>query len=412
MNAPWIFFLFCGLYAWVGYVLGAWQRRRSRGGAAQEPPLQWGSQGPLLEKALEGISTIRWQGRNPRGALEVVGSLQLPAREAYATLSERLAGTDLQAQLLEEEEGEVRILFERRGGEEEEEPAPRGLAVILGLLTLCTTAWAGAFHHGVLFPLEPAQALLALQAALPVWGTLLVHDIAHYAVAALRGVALSPPYWLPAPLALGTFGSFLPVRRPGLTRGGLLDTAAAGPVAGLFVCLPCLYIGLKNSSFISGAAPPFAPGVPLRASVGLWALCQLAHGSALSLDQRVLLHPLAFGGWVGVLVTALNLLPVAGLDGGHMAHGLWGWKAMRRVSGSTLVFLLLYAFFFWLPLFAWVLFLALAGHARPSPTGNELAPTGLFRTALAYLLWLLAGLILLRLPPSLSELWSLHSPYL
>ncbi|CAF0702487.1 zinc metalloprotease [Candidatus Methylacidithermus pantelleriae] len=411
MNTLWIVFvLFCAGYAWIGYVL-AFPKKERNEREDDVPALSWETEGPIIEKALEGVIHTRWQGEGPQGTLELVGSLTgIAASEAFDTVRKRLADTQIDVYFLGEEEAQVRLTFQR--SHPPQPPSPKLLPSILFFLTLATTAWAGGFHHGITLPLEPSKALLAFQGAWPIWATLLAQDVTRYAIAFLHGIRLGPPYWLPAPLALGTFGSVLPVRHSGVERRGLYDSAAFGVIAGLAVALPCLWFGLKNSSFVSGSPLPFAPGVPLRSSVFFWVFSQLAHGDKVTLEQRAVLDPLAFGGWVGLLVTTLNLLPVSGLNGGWLAHALWGIRALRRISLSTVLFLFLFCLFFWPALLSWVLFLSLLHLGPCRPVQNELASPGWLRTLLGYLLWALAGLVLLPVPPSWKDLWTLHGPYL
>ena len=176
----------------------------------------------------------------------------------------------------------------------------------------------------------------ALDFALGLMAILLAHETGHYVVARYYKINASPPYFLPAPWPVnfvGTFGAFIRLRSPIVDRRQLLDVGAAGPWAGFVVAALALVVGLQGSSVVAevGATEQFVVvGADLHLFLGDSVL--MAGLRALVVGEgTVHLSPLAFAGWVGVLVTMLNLLPLGQLDGGHVVYALFGEK--QRVIG-------------------------------------------------------------------------------
>ena len=174
--------------------------------------------------------------------------------------------------------------------------------------------------------------------AIGLMAILLAHETGHYVVAKYYKINVSPPYFLPAPWPVnfvGTFGAFIRLRSPIVDRRQLLDVGAAGPWAGFVVAVLTLIIGLQHSSVttVQGATEQFIViGADLRLFLGNSALL-VGLREYLIGEGTVHLSPLAFAGWVGVLVTMLNLLPLGQLDGGHVVYALFGEK--QRVIGTV-----------------------------------------------------------------------------
>ncbi len=174
--------------------------------------------------------------------------------------------------------------------------------------------------------------------ALGLMAILLAHETGHYVVAKYYKINASPPYFLPAPWPVnfvGTFGAFIRLRSPIVDRRQLLDVGAAGPWAGFVVAVLALVVGLRHSSVtsIQGATEQFIViGADLHLFLGNSALL-VGLRELLIGEGTVHLSPLAFAGWVGVLVTMLNLLPLGQLDGGHVVYALFGEK--QRVIGTA-----------------------------------------------------------------------------
>jgi Zn-dependent protease len=197
----------------------------------------------------------------------------------------------------------------------------RDLAIHAGLfLACCVTTWLAAElgepddspyrHAGVAF----AGTLM---------GILACHEAGHYIVGRRHGVEVSLPYFIPLPpvISLGTLGAVIRMNRPISDPNKLFDVGAAGPIAGLVVAIPLLVIGLSLSE-----VGPLSPDATIEGNSILYALLKLAVFERWlpgdGLDVR--LHPMAFAGWVGLLITMINLLPIGQLDGGHVARAMLG----------------------------------------------------------------------------------------
>ena len=171
-------------------------------------------------------------------------------------------------------------------------------------------------------------------------GILLAHECGHYFAALRYGMSATPPFFIPVPFGVGTMGAIIRIRTPMLHRRSLLDIGAAGPIAGLVVAITVLALGFHFAPYVP--AGDIAPDA-FRARLG---------DSILSSSLRWLIkdprptgymlaaHPFRLAGWFGLIVTALNLLPVGQLDGGHCAYALFG-RRQRALGFGTLAALLL-----------------------------------------------------------------------
>lgn len=161
-------------------------------------------------------------------------------------------------------------------------------------------------------------------------GILLCHELGHYVVARRHGIDVSLPYFIPMfpQISFGTMGAVIRMKQPIERRDALLDVGAAGPLAGLLVAIPLLFVGLARSEV--GA---IEPGATLEGNSILYLVAKLIvfgrvlpHGST-----DVQLDPMAFAAWVGILVTMINLIPIGQLDGGHVLRA-WIGDRHERVS--------------------------------------------------------------------------------
>ena len=250
------------------------------------------------------------------------------------------------------------------------------LNVALLLATLLTTTWAGALHQGVNLLVEPARWAIGLPYAIALLGILGFHEMGHYLVARRRGVQVTLPYFIPAPFFLGTFGAFIRMGGRVRDRATFFDVAVAGPLAGLVVAVAALIYGLAFGSTAMGH------GMNPRSSMLVYAVYRLSGGDPAA--GLVEFGAVAFAGWLGVLITALNLIPIGQLDGGHIAYALFG-RRRAATLGAVLVGLLVAGGIFYAPhLLMWAAIVWAIGGLRHPPAVNELAPLGPGRTALAW----------------------------
>ena len=211
------------------------------------------------------------------------------------------------------------------------------LNLVLFLLTLLTTTMAGSNMAGMpvllSVPATWANLVAGLSFSIPLMLILFAHEMGHYLTSRRYGVEATLPYFIPAPLPsvffIGTFGAFIRMKSPPRSRRAMFDIGAAGPWAGFIVALMCLVIGLKRSQ----VAPldTSQGGLQLGNAIFFWTISRVMLG--VNPDTvNVILDPIAFAGWLGLLVTTLNLLPVGQLDGGHVVYSLFGARWHRRIS--------------------------------------------------------------------------------
>jgi membrane-associated protease RseP (regulator of RpoE activity) len=232
--------------------------------------------------------------------------------------------------------------------------------VLLFLLTLLTTLAAGTLQQGI----NPLEEPSSLWRGIPFSFTLLMilaaHEFGHYIMAKKHRIDVTLPYFIPAPSFIGTFGAFIKMKSPMLDRRMLLDVGAAGPLTGMIVAVPVLLMGLMLSEIKPGVAET---GLTLGSSLFFSLMSWIVHGY-LPDEVNLVLHPIAFSGWIGLLVTCMNLLPVGQLDGGHVAYAIFGprQRIVARIVVAVLVVLGLIGWNGWL---VWVAILLFMGISHP-----------------------------------------------
>lgn len=354
------------------------------------------------------------QVRQVGAATVLEGELLGEPGEVYETLKQRYQGTSTVPMLQEGADGRPVVVLVPRGSESGGTPAP-GLWVhaLLLLATLATTTGVGAVHAGVDLLNEPGRFTAGLPYALALLLILGVHESGHYLAARSHGMRVSPPYFIPVPFGLGTFGAFIQLRSPAENRRALFDVAAAGPLAGLAVAVPALWVGLHYSAVVPAqGAGGHAGGVDVGSSVLLAVVAKLSLGDALARGHVLVLHPLAFAGWLGLLITALNLLPIGQLDGGHVADAMFGRRRGAAVATAALVALFGLGLFVWSGLLGWAFLVYFIAGAKGLPPLDDVSGPGAGRLALGWLTFALLVLILVPVPHQLYESLSLGCPYL
>ncbi|HXI42151.1 MAG TPA: site-2 protease family protein [Bryobacteraceae bacterium] len=208
---------------------------------------------------------------------------------------------------------------------------------------------------------NPMLLLPGLPFSLTLLTILLAHEFGHFFACVYYRIDASLPYFLPAPTFTGTLGAFIRIRAPIYSKRVLFDVGVAGPIAGFVFLLPALAIGLAFSKIIPGISHQgaFSFGTPAL----LWLLERAVFPGVPVSD--VYLHPVARAAWIGILATALNLLPIGQLDGGHILYSMVGdrHKLMSRVFAALLVPI---GIFFWSGWLVWAVLLLLFGMRHPA----------------------------------------------
>jgi membrane-associated protease RseP (regulator of RpoE activity) len=204
------------------------------------------------------------------------------------------------------------------------------------------------------------SVLTGLQFSIPLMLILLAHEFGHYIACQRWRVDASLPFFLPSPTLFGTLGAFIRIRSPIYTRRSLFDIGVSGPLAGFIVLTPFLLAGVRMSRFV--------PGVGTRGSVVfgtpiLLHLLQWLRFPGVS-PSDVLLHPMAMAAWAGLLATAINLLPMGQLDGGHILYAAFGPKLHRVLSTVFVAVLVLLGFAYW-PWWVWAVVMFFFGRRHP-----------------------------------------------
>jgi membrane-associated protease RseP (regulator of RpoE activity) len=244
------------------------------------------------------------------------------------------------------------------------------LHIILFVLTLITTTGSGAFLEGN----NPFSGLTAFLSGLPFSLTLLsilgIHEFGHYFVARRWQVNVTPPYFIPVPLPpIGTFGAIIKMRSSIPSRNALVDIGAAGPIAGFIVSIAATIIGLNLSTVMPLDSGPSGGGYGLGESIIFKGLSIITLGTT-GAEADIMLHPMAFAGWLGFFVTALNLIPFGQLDGGHILFAVSPrtHDLLRKLSTPLL---LLLGITFWSGWLVWAVILFFLGSRHPLPDSFE-----------------------------------------
>lgn len=271
-------------------------------------------------------------------------------------------------------------LVERHGEhmikvKKQEEKKFKSVKVNIAMLfiTLGTTLIAGAWWWSNYDP--AGQGMLsfhnimngAIYFTLPLLLILGTHEMGHYFMARFHNIKASLPFFLPMAPPLGTIGAFISIREPIPDKKSLLDVGIAGPIAGFVVAIPVTLIGLYLGDMMTPTATPPTEGIRQ-----IWNFPVIIRGMTRLIPWTggEIIHPTLFAGWVGFLVTGLNLLPASQLDGGHVVRSLFGENA-KYVSYAAFAFLIIvgiWQYIGWI-VFA-VLILFLGGVKHPPPLND------------------------------------------
>ncbi|NPA30923.1 MAG: site-2 protease family protein [Chloroflexi bacterium] len=298
------------------------------------------------------IESVAWGGPDDTVRARFVGRILGDTAAAFDRLWAALAPWDLTPLFRPGPHGRHVVLLVQ--GRIRPQPSRAWINGVLFVVTAISVFWTGFWGHAA-GDLGAALRDAALFTA-ALLGILLAHEFGHYFMARRHGMAVSLPYFLPLPAPFspfGTLGAFIRLKEPPRNRRVLLDVGLAGPIAGLALAVPLLFLGLYASELGPLPAPRSGQALMLEGnSLFYLAAKYLVFGRVLPAPPGdmdwltalrffftgrpvpwggvdVILHPVAFAAWTGLLVTALNLLPVGQLDGGHVLFALLGPKARR-----------------------------------------------------------------------------------
>lgn len=241
---------------------------------------------------------------------------------------------------------------------------PRGpqnwaLAAALFLATVATTVYAGYAMSADLVRRGMVSSELAggITFSASLLLILVTHEMGHKIVSIRRDIDASLPYFIPFPSLIGTLGAVIVTRTPAPSRDALVDLGASGPIVGFLVAIPVLVYGVAHSA-VAASVPAGSflfPDPPLARWLAGWLL-------RAPRDAIIIPHPTYMAGWIGLLVTSLNLLPAGMLDGGHVSRAIAGPRWHRYISVAAVALAVWLRYYLMAVLMA---LLALRGHPGP-----------------------------------------------
>jgi membrane-associated protease RseP (regulator of RpoE activity) len=351
---------------------------------------------------------------------------------SYDTLSATFRPMDITPIFRQEADQHIVLLVR---GVIKPKPSAAWVNLVLFGLTVITVLMAGAIYSfeydgplpnslsgqiGILLRMLPSGFSFAIS----LLAILVAHEFGHYLAGRFHKTHVTLPYFIPLPFSLlGTMGAFIQVKEIPKNRRILLDIGIAGPLAGLVVAVPVLLIGLSLSRVEQ--LPSFIPNnqmltlegnsllylglkyivkgelLPSPNSYGelhpvLYWIRYIFTGSPLPLGGRdVVMHPVAWAGWAGLLVTALNLIPAGQLDGGHILYVLLGQKAKRFVP--WIIIGLVSLGFFWSGWWIWAMLIFFLGRVNMEPL-DQITPLDSRRKIIALFAVILFILVFIPVP--------------
>jgi membrane-associated protease RseP (regulator of RpoE activity) len=339
---------------------------------------------------------------------------------AYDQMAESLKPYDITPLFRIDKGQQVVYLTPRRP---DPKPARTSINIILFILTVLSVMLVGGSAPSGAEPTGPGGAILYyLQILLSGWpyalslmSILLAHEFGHYLMSRYHKTPATLPYFIPLPLPpLGTMGAAIVMQGTPKNKRVLFDIGVAGPLAGMAVAIPILLLGLSLSHldvvrpvggtvqmegnsilYLLAKFVTFGKLLPAPASFGAatpfgyW-LRYFFTGRPIPIGATdVFIHPVAFAGWAGLLVTALNLIPAGTLDGGHVVYSWFGDKAAKAFP--LILGILLALGLFWSGWWIWAVLLLWLGrvHAEPLDQITPLNPPRLVVAALTILIFFL-----------------------
>ncbi len=278
------------------------------------------------------------------------------------------------------------------------------LNIVLFVITIFSTFFVGIslsinFKYSEVLARNPQSALdlleklrdpqvisLSIIYVVVLLGILLGHELGHFLTCRYYKINATLPYFIPAPTLIGTLGAFIKIKSPITRKQQLFDIGVAGPLTGFILSVPALVYGLS----LSKAVPPIARGEAFVYVFGEPLILKIFSAiifKNIAPDYSIYLHPIAFAGWVGILVTALNLFPVGQLDGGHISYALLGKKS-RNLTRFFLGVFIAMGIIFWVGWFIWAFLLLFLGLRHP-PVLDEAAHLSPRRKFIGYVVILI-----------------------
>lgn len=285
------------------------------------------------------------------------GKPKISEEEALSHIKKKADSLNLNVSFKKEEDA-IKIAFIPKS---EKKESKKWVNLLLLIVTFLTTLSAGAFLEGV----NPFISLTNLFKGLPFSISIMVilgsHELGHYVMAIKNNVDATLPYFIPAPHIIGTFGAIIKMKSPIRDKNALVEIGAAGPIVGFVFSTIAILIGLSLSEV---GTVPASEGLLLGDSILTKFLTSL-YFSHVPEGKDILFSPIAFAGWIGYFVTAINLLPVGQLDGGHISYALLSEK--HKIVGYVIFGAAVLLSFLWFGWLIWGILFWVIGFNHPPP---------------------------------------------
>jgi membrane-associated protease RseP (regulator of RpoE activity) len=213
---------------------------------------------------------------------------------------------------------------------------------------------------------SPSVLLSGIPFSFAIMTILLGHEMGHYLTCRYYGIDATLPYFIPAPTLVGTMGAFIRIKSPIQHRAALLEVGIAGPIVGFVLAIPTLIVALAKSGYVAPTSSGIGLGEPL-----IFKAMEAIIGKTPPPGMEINLHPLGIAAWFGFFATALNLLPVGQLDGGHVSYALFG-RTHKRISQAFLFTLIPLGLFYWSGWLLWTTVLLIIGFRHPVTLDDSL----------------------------------------
>jgi membrane-associated protease RseP (regulator of RpoE activity) len=236
------------------------------------------------------------------------------------------------------------------------------LIVGTALMAMYTNSFDDFFPFLHQIARSPSGLLRGLPFSFAIMTILLGHEMGHYLTCRYYGIDATLPFFIPAPTLVGTMGAFIRIKSPIKHRPALLEVGIAGPIVGFVFAIPTLIIALAKSGYI--APDPSGVGFLKLGEPLIFKLIENVMGKTPPPGMSINLHPIGIAAWFGFFATALNLLPVGQLDGGHVSYALFG-RVHKRISQAFLFTLIPLGLFYWQGWLVWTTVLLFIGFRHP-----------------------------------------------
>ncbi|MCL5999822.1 MAG: site-2 protease family protein [Chloroflexi bacterium] len=301
-------------------------------------------------------------------AIAFSGQLRVEAEDAFNKLKTRFQELGYIPLLRENESGERQMIVAIKGKLQAVLAQRPWLNLVLFLATGVTTTLFGGMYASAQLGqrIPPFETILSygVPFSLTLLSILGVHELGHYVQARRHNLPVTLPYFIPAPFGLGTFGAFIQMRGAVENKRALFDVGIGGPIAGLLVAVPLYVVGLLIST-ISNEPAPMGRSLMVEGLIALFRPEAAANG--------ILLNPVLLAARFGLIVTAINLLPVGQLDGGHIAYAALGRKWANGIGYATIAVMAILGVTSSSSWFIWLIFAMLSGVQHAAPL-NDITP--------------------------------------